>query len=58
MELLENIDIDHDLNLDDFRFPVQWVCRPGTDEHHDFRGYMGVSNREPLRWETRSSCCR
>ena len=41
MELLENIDIDHDLNLDDFRFPVQWVCRPGTDEHHDFRGYMG-----------------
>jgi len=41
MDLLENIDIDHDLNLDDFRFPVQWVCRPGTDEHHDFRGYMG-----------------
>jgi sulfate adenylyltransferase subunit 1 len=41
MELLENIDIDHDLNLDDFRFPVQCVCRPGTDEHHDFRGYMG-----------------
>jgi sulfate adenylyltransferase subunit 1 len=41
IELLENIDIDHDLNLDDFRFPVQWVCRPGTDEHHDFRGYMG-----------------
>ena len=41
MELLENIDIDHDLNLDDFRFPVQWVCRPGTDKHHDFRGYMG-----------------
>jgi len=41
MELLENINIDHDLNPDDFRFPVQWVCRPGTDEHHDFRGYMG-----------------
>jgi len=41
IELLENIDIDHDLNLDDFRFPVQWVCRPATDEHHDFRGYMG-----------------
>jgi sulfate adenylyltransferase subunit 1 len=41
MELLENIDIDHDLNLGDFRFPVQWICRPGTDEHHDFRGYMG-----------------
>ena len=41
MDLLENIDIDHDLNLGDFRFPVQWICRPGTDEHHDFRGYMG-----------------
>jgi len=26
IELLENIDIDHDLYLDDFRFPVQWVC--------------------------------
>jgi sulfate adenylyltransferase subunit 1 len=24
-----------------FRFPVQWVCRPQTLEHHDFRGYMG-----------------
>ena len=23
------------------RFPVQWVCRPQTAEHHDFRGYMG-----------------
>jgi sulfate adenylyltransferase subunit 1 len=41
MELLENIEIGHDINFDDFRFPVQWVCRPGTDEHHDFRGYSG-----------------
>ena len=41
LELLENIEIDHDVNLDDFRFPVQWVCRPGTADHHDFRGYMG-----------------
>src|SRR5262245_47147838 len=24
-----------------FAFRVQWVCRPGTDKHHDFRGYMG-----------------
>ncbi len=24
-----------------FRFPVQWVCRPHTAEHRDFRGYMG-----------------
>src|SRR3990172_8737203 len=41
LELLENIEIDHDWNLDDFRFPVQWVCRPGTIAQHDFRGYMG-----------------
>ncbi len=41
MELLEKIEIAHDFNFDDFRFPVQWVCRPGTDEHHDFRGYAG-----------------
>jgi len=41
LELLENIQIEHDENLDDFRFPVQWVCRPGPGEHHEFRGYMG-----------------
>ncbi|HUY02007.1 MAG TPA: GTP-binding protein [Rhodocyclaceae bacterium] len=23
------------------RFPVQYVCRPQTPEHRDFRGYMG-----------------
>jgi len=41
LELLERIEIDYDLNLDDFRFPVQWVCRPGTFEYQDFRGYTG-----------------
>ena len=41
LELLEYIEIGHDVNLADFRFPVQWVCRPGSAEHHDFRGYMG-----------------
>jgi len=41
LELLENIAVDHDVNLEDFRFPVQWVCRPGGTEYHDFRGYMG-----------------
>lgn len=41
MDLLENIPIDHDINLVDFRFPVQLVCRPQTEELHDFRGYMG-----------------
>ena len=41
MNLLENIVIDYDVNTTDFRYPVQWVCRPQTDEHHDFRGFMG-----------------
>lgn len=41
MHALENVSIDQDINLEDFRFPVQWVCRPQTKELHDFRGYMG-----------------
>jgi sulfate adenylyltransferase subunit 1 len=41
LELLETIQIDHDVNTSDFRFPVQWVCRPQTREHHDFRGFAG-----------------
>jgi sulfate adenylyltransferase subunit 1 (EFTu-like GTPase family) len=28
-------------NLADVRFPVQWVIRPMSDEHHDYRGYVG-----------------
>lgn len=41
MNLLENVSIEDDVNHEDFRFPVQWVCRPQTKELHDFRGYMG-----------------
>ncbi|HJT51962.1 MAG TPA: sulfate adenylyltransferase subunit CysN [Nitrosospira sp.] len=41
MDLLERVPVDHDINLEDFRFPVQLVCRPQTEELHDFRGYMG-----------------
>ncbi len=41
MDLLETISIEDDINREDFRFPVQWVCRPQTKELHDFRGYMG-----------------
>ena len=39
--LLENLEISGDRNLLDFRFPIQLVCRPQTDELHDFRGYQG-----------------
>jgi sulfate adenylyltransferase large subunit len=38
---LEHVVIAPDRNLADVRFPVQWVIRPMTDEHHDYRGYAG-----------------
>jgi sulfate adenylyltransferase subunit 1 len=41
MFLLENIHIASDENLDDFRFPVQYIIRPQTTEWHDYRGYAG-----------------
>jgi bifunctional enzyme CysN/CysC/sulfate adenylyltransferase subunit 1 len=41
LEHLETIEIAGDRNLEDRRFPVQWVIRPMSDEHHDYRGYAG-----------------
>ncbi|MDR0814317.1 MAG: GTP-binding protein [Bacteroidales bacterium] len=41
MELLENTPIDHKLNTEMMRFPVQYVIRPISDKFHDFRGYAG-----------------
>ena len=38
---LEHVHIASDRNLIDVRFPVQWVIRPQSDEHHDYRGYAG-----------------
>ena len=38
---LETVPIAAD-NLTDARFPVQWVIRPQSDEHHDYRGYAGT----------------
>ena len=38
---LEEVYIASDQNLTDARFPVQYILRPYTDEHHDFRGYAG-----------------
>jgi len=38
---LESVHIASDRNLIDVRFPVQWVIRPQSAEHHDFRGYAG-----------------
>lgn len=41
MYFLENVHIASDHNFIDVRFPVQFVIRPNTDEHHDYRGYAG-----------------
>ena len=41
LQVLETLPIDRDYNLDDARFPVQYVIRPISEEHHDYRGYAG-----------------
>jgi bifunctional enzyme CysN/CysC len=38
---LEHVHIASDRNLIDNRFPVQWIIRPQSNEHHDYRGYAG-----------------
>ena len=41
MELLETSPPAHNEAPEPFRFSVQYVCRPRTAEHYDYRGYMG-----------------
>src|SRR3954463_4188557 len=41
LEHLETLELAGDRNLDDRRFPVQWVIRPMAEEHHDYRAYAG-----------------
>ncbi len=41
LHLMETIEIKHDRNFVDKRFPVQYVIRPMRDEYHDYRGYAG-----------------
>ena len=38
---LETVYVGNDHNHVDARFPVQWVVRPQSDKHHDFRGFAG-----------------
>ena len=40
LEHLEKVDV-HDHDPVQGRFPVQYVIRPMSDEHHDYRGYAG-----------------
>jgi bifunctional enzyme CysN/CysC len=39
---LEEVYIASDRNLIDCRFPVQYVIRPKSNAHHDYRGYAGT----------------
>ena len=38
---LEHVHVASDRNLHDARFPVQYVIRPMSGEHHDYRGFAG-----------------
>ncbi len=39
---LEHVHVSSDRNLIDVRFPVQYVVRPQSAAHPDYRGYAGV----------------
>ncbi|MFD0145533.1 MULTISPECIES: sulfate adenylyltransferase subunit 1 [unclassified Streptomyces] len=41
LEHLETVPVSHDLTACHARFPVQYVIRPQTAEHPDYRGYAG-----------------
>jgi bifunctional enzyme CysN/CysC len=41
LEHLETVHIAEDRNLVNMRFPVQYVIRPISGAHHDYRGYAG-----------------
>ena len=41
LEHLESVPVGADPSLQPLRFPVQYVIRPRSDEHHDHRGYAG-----------------
>ena len=41
LEWLEQLEVADDRLLGGLRFPIQWVIRPMSEEHHDYRGYAG-----------------
>lgn len=41
LSFLEDVHIASDWNLQDSRFPVQWVIRPQDSGHRNFRAYAG-----------------
>ncbi|MGW4686381.1 sulfate adenylyltransferase subunit 1 [Streptomyces sp. NPDC004244] len=49
LEHLETVPVSHDLAACPARFPVQYVIRPQTAEHPDYRGYAGQISSGVLR---------
>ena len=41
LQHLETVPVATAHHVGDARFPVQWVIRPQSDAHHDYRGYAG-----------------
>ncbi|MBB4904685.1 sulfate adenylyltransferase subunit 1 [Actinophytocola algeriensis] len=41
LDHLETVPVEQDPHEAPFRFPVQYVIRPRTEEHPDYRGYAG-----------------
>ena len=41
LEHLETVEVASDRDLARRRFPVQWVIRPVSPDHHGYRGYAG-----------------
>lgn len=41
LHILENVEVQKHINLEEARFPVQYVIRPQTEELPDYRGYAG-----------------
>jgi sulfate adenylyltransferase subunit 1 len=41
LQILEAVPSAHAERVEPFRFPVQWVCRPQSGSHRDFRGLAG-----------------
>lgn len=48
LDYLETVELE-DNKEQPWRFPVQWVVRPQTDELHDYRGYAGRVLGEGLK---------
>jgi bifunctional enzyme CysN/CysC len=41
LDHLESVEVAGDRGAERRRFPVQWVIRPMSEAHHDYRGYAG-----------------